>query len=70
MLEVDLMDRFQWTPQVLDEVDQTRVLPNVRAHNVEAALRRIQTWLETQGKVKPPQSDWDLYVWAKEQAAH
>jgi len=50
-----------WTLDELDNQDMTRVLPVLIAANTRDALRRVFQFLETQGKYKPSESDWEIW---------
>ncbi len=57
-----LAQRYGWTFSELDEQDDSRVLPAVRASNVYAALARINGWMDAAGRGAnvPLPSDDDL----------
>jgi len=64
-----LCERFGWTLDQLDEQDMPRVLQGAYAANIRAALRRVETFLHSFGKVKVGQADLEVYGWVMEQMA-
>ena len=60
-LEVELLDRFKWTQQELDEQDLGRLFVGVVTSNINASLERISLWLNTGGRAEPMESDWLLW---------
>jgi len=65
--DVDLCERFGWTPSQLDGEDMARVLPGIYGANARDGLRRIKRYLDTQGQYKPSEDDWNMYGWVLEQ---
>lgn len=53
----------------LDAQDATRLLPDVAALNLHAALGRVNAFLETQGRLQPSERDWVLYKYAADLAS-
>ena len=65
-MDVGLCERFGWTFTELDEQDMARVLPAVGASNVAAALRNVNAYLDSNGRMKPTAHDMTMYQIAKD----
>ena len=67
IIEINLMERFGWTIDELDEADAARLYPAVSAANIAAALSRVVRWMEMAGqgvKAGKP-SDSDMRIWSE-----
>ena len=67
-MEIDLWERFGWTPDELDTQDESRILPAVQAANLRQRLSNVIAFLESGGRVKPSEKDLELWKWAGETA--
>jgi hypothetical protein len=59
----DLSKRTGWTFSEIDEQDSSVVMPALLGQNVRDALRRVQAYVETQGKTGIATSD--MTVWGE-----
>lgn len=67
-MEGDLCERFHWTFTELDSQAEERVIPAVFLMNIRDSLRRINAFLESHGRIKPSDRDFELYDYARKLA--
>jgi hypothetical protein len=49
IVDVRLMERFGWTPQELDDVDEAVTFPAIAAANLAEAAKSVYDWLDAAG---------------------
>lgn len=59
--EADLIERYGWTYEQLDNSDEDRVYLGIGLQNMRESIRRIKDWLRHVGKYEMDQRDMDLY---------
>lgn len=57
----DLSRRTGWTFSELDEQDASLVLPALIGQSVRDALKRVDAYVQSQGKLRPDENDLALY---------
>lgn len=59
--EADIIERYGWTYDELDNEDQDRVYTGFAIQNVRDSADRIRTWIDNTGKTSISRHDLELY---------
>ena len=62
LTEADLIERYHWTYDELDNADEDRVYTGAALQNMRDTIHRMKDWLSRSGKGSPvSRDDLDLY---------